>query len=355
MPLPIFKSEELRDICTRVLEAVGAPSDEAKIVSDLMVEANLCGVDSHGVVRLVPYVKSIQKGHIKPGVKVEVVRETLGTALLNGNWGFGQVIGTRAMEIAIHKAENNGIGSVTVFNCNHVGRLTDYSMMAVRHDMIGFTTLNCAPSTSVAPFGGTSGVIGTNPICFAIPANQENPIVLDMTTSTVAHGRIKIAFLRHERIPEGWIIDSEGRPTTDPGKIFGSAKGAILPLGGIVGYKGFGLALVAEVLAGALSGSVRSEELSKRYKEGSIPNGLFLITINISSFLDIDEFKNRIDELIRHVKNTARVKGNDNIIVPGEPEYRERLMRIRNGVLIEDETWEAIKKVHRELGLKLEK
>ena len=304
-----------------------------------MVEANLRGQDGHGVLMLPRYMDQVKKGTMKFGVKVETVRETPSTALLNGNWGFGQVIGVRAMELAIKKAKDHTIGFVGVINCNHIGMLAHYPMMALEHDMIGVTLCNSSPE--VAPYGGRMRKLGTDPICVAIPANREKPIVLDMATSVVAAGKVRAKYVKGEKTPEGWIIDNDGQPTVDP-SVFMSLKGMLLPVGG---YKGFGLSLVVDVLGGALTGAGCS---STEFQRG---NGVIMYAIKIESFTPATTFKERVDNLIRSIKSTPTAPGYSEILVPGEPEFRTMEERSKKGIEVDDMTWQALRSLGKELGL----
>jgi uncharacterized oxidoreductase len=288
------------------------------------------------------YLDQVKKGTMKFGVDVETVRETPSTALLNGNWGFGQVIGVRAMELAIEKARSHTISLVGVFNCNHIGMVAHYPMMALEHDMIGVALCNSSPE--VTPFGGRMRKLGTNPIAVAIPANKEKPIVLDMATSVVAAGKIRARHAKGEKTPEGWIIDNDGQPTVDPA-VFMSLKGMLLPVGG---YKGYGLSLIVDVLGGALTGTGCS---STEFKRG---NGVIMYAINIESFTPVATFKERVDSLIRSIKSTPTAPGFSEILIPGEPEFRTMEERLKRGIEVDDTTWQALKSLGKELGIDIE-
>ena len=247
---------KLKEIVIRILEALGTPSREAETVANFLVEVNLVGHDSHGVIRLPQYVERIREGKLKPGAKIRVVKESSTTALIDGGWGFGQVIAKKAMEIGIAKAEKANVTIVCAHNCNDVGRLGGYTLMAAEHDMMGVMTVNDAGANpSVAPWGGKTPILSTNPISVAIPSGRENPILIDMATSTVALGKLQLALQRGEKVPEGWFIDASGKFSRNPADYF-SPRGALLPLGDkIAGHKGFGLSLVVDILSGALSGA----------------------------------------------------------------------------------------------------
>jgi len=347
--MPTLRVDQLINIGTEMLKAVGASDDEAIVVAEFLVRANLSGHDSHGIMRIPDYVRMIQRGEIKPGTEMEIVRETPSSAVVNGNRGFGQVVAKKCMELAVEKAKANTISSVVVFNLGHIGRLFDYSNIALEHDMIGITLRGrvvkgrSEGSFGVAPFGGREGLLATNPLCIAIPTGKENPFFIDMSTSVVAEGKVRIRLQKNEALPDGWIIDKEGRPSNNPADLY--AGGSLLTIGGGVGYKGTGLSIVVAVLAGLLS------PLAAR---GRI-NGVFMGDINIESFVPIDEFKDGMDNLIRYIKSSKPAKGFSEVLVPGELEVRTIKKRLEEGVDIPDETWEEIVKTAKELRLDVKK
>ena len=330
--MPVISHDRLEEICKDILRGFGASGDEAKAVAKIMVKANLRGHDSHGVIQLARYIKEVQEGIIKPRSRVRIVKETPSTALVDGGNNFGHYIGEKAMETAIKKAEGHGVGVVGAFNCAHVGMLAHYTMMALEHDMAGVMIVNAPAGAGVAPWGGISRVLGTNPLSIAVPAGREQPIVLDMATSVVAVGKVLLALDRGERVPEGWMIDSGGSPTTDPRDFFGG--GAMLPFGG---YKGYGLSVMVELLAGVLTGAGCSmDEDSVGY------NGVLTMAIDIGAFTPIEEFKARTDKLVRRVKTVPLAPGFEEILLPGEKETREKEKRLREGIPIDEVTWKKV-------------
>jgi uncharacterized oxidoreductase len=344
--MPILQANQLRKLGKEFLMAAGASENEARLVSDLLVKANLAGHDSHGIVRTLRYVDGVLKQRIKPGANVEVVRETPCSALLDGNWGFGQVVASRAMELAIEKAEKGAIGAVAVFNCNHIGRLADYALMAVEKDMIGIAFVNAGKS--VAPFGGMDRMLGTNPISFAAPAAREKPFLLDIATSIVAEGKLWVRLHSKQLLPEGWILDKEGKPSRNPADFY--AGGVLLPFGGYAGHKGYGLSLVCEILCGILNGAGCS--YSEEFKGG---NGVFFEAINIQCFTPIEEFKERMDKLAGAMRNSKSAPGSAEILFPGDPEVRMEQKRLAEGIPIPDITWEEFTAMASRLGLNIEK
>jgi len=344
--MPIFTSEELKKVSVDIFQAAGASTDEAEIVSEHLIEANLVGHDSHGVIRLPQYMKLIEDGLLNLGAPLEIERETPATAVVNGNWGFGQVIAQKAMLLAIEKAGNCSIASVGVHNCNHIGRLASYVMMASEREMIGMVFVNgCGAAQSVVPWGGTGRRLATNPMAFAFPIGTGEPVVLDITSSVVAEGKVRVKRNRGEQTPEGWLIDSQGNPTTNPMDFYGTPPGALLPMGGIVGHKGYGLSLVNDILAGALGGAGCS-----RPHPGRMGNGVFMIVIDIEKFIPIAEFKKQVDTLVSYVKTSPTAPGFSEILVPGELEAREKEKRLRAGIFVEDGTWKQIEEIAGKLG-----
>src|SRR5271156_577914 len=250
--MPNVMAERLIEIGQALFEAAGAPPAEAGLVMRHIVAANLVGHDSHGVIQIPTYIERIKAGHIVPGAPWTIVQESPTTAVVDGHWGFGYVANERAMRLTIEKAKSANVAAATVFRQGHIGRVASYTLMAAREGMIGIATADSGRSPkAVAPFGGREARLGTNPISIAMPSDLDAPFYLDMATSAVAAGKIQLAAARGEEIPTGWIIDSEGRHTTDPKEY--RKGGALLPLGGSEGYKGSGLAAMVEVLCGLLT------------------------------------------------------------------------------------------------------
>jgi uncharacterized oxidoreductase len=254
------------------------------------------------------------------------------------------------METAIEKAGKTGVGVVGIFNCNHIGRLADYAEMALEKGMIGFIAANSDPC--VAPYGGRESVLSTSPLSYAIPADQEKPIIIDFATSVVAEGKVRAALYKGQRLPPGWIVDSQGRPSTNPADLYEpplppeqiKLAGALLPAGG---YKGYGMALVVEVLAGALTGTGCSKEVTGG-------NGAFIMAVKIDQFVPLARFKERVDKLIRTVKNSPKAQGFEEILIPGEPEFKEFEKRSKSGITIPETTWQSLVEVCRSYGLDAE-
>ncbi len=337
--MAVISREKLKEYAMSIFVAAKTQDGIADLVSELLVRANLSGVDSHGVIRIPEYLRRVESGNVNPNAKPTIVRETKATATINANFGFGQVGAMKAMEVAISKAKRYGIGSVTVRNCNHTGRIAEYSALAAEEDMVGIFLVKGFPSI-VAPWGGRARVLGTSPLSFAIPAGEEKPIIADFATSTSSEGKIRVKMARGEKVPAGWILDSEGRPSTDASALY--RGGMILPFGE---FKGYALNLLVEALSGALSGGGISDDFIGQ-------NGIFAQAINIEFFVPVKEFKANMDKLIRRIRNTPPAEGFKQVLLPGEPEFMEMEMRLKKGIPIEEKTWTDITEVGQRYGIR---
>ena len=348
--MPLFRAEELWEIATRIFQGAGSSEEEARIISQHLVDANLMGHDSHGVIRIPQYLANVKKGDCVPGAPLEVIQETPATAVLNANWGYGQVAALRAMEMAVEKAATHAVSAVGIHHCNHIGRLGEYPPLATARDMIGLVTVNGhGKGHLLAPYGGAEGRLVTNPLAVGIPTLQGEPIVLDMATSVVAEGKVRVKRNRGEPTPEGWLVDSKGMPTTDPLALYTIPRGALLPLGGLTaGHKGFGLALIVEILSGALSRAGCARPGTERNA-----NGVFMLVLNIAAFTPVEAFKREVAQLAAYVKGSRPMQGFGEILLPGEPEARERQRRHAEGIYVDDETWRQIVAAAAEFGVQI--
>ncbi|MBV9563439.1 MAG: Ldh family oxidoreductase [Bradyrhizobium sp.] len=349
--MPIVQADRLTKIGAALLRAAGATEEEADAVAVGCVNANLAGHDSHGIIAVPTYIDRIKAGHIVPGVKWTIEQESPTTTVIDGHWGFGFHVNTRAMALTIEKARTANVAACTVFRQSHVGRLAAYPLMAAKAGMIGIATADSGRSPKlVAPFGGREPRLGTNPISIAVPSDLDAPFYLDMATSAVAAGKIMLAVARKEAIPTGWIIDAEGRHTTDPTQY--RKGGALLPLGGTEGYKGSGLAAMVEVLCGLLTGLGFGVEPTGRHNDGC-----FMAVFNVAAFRPLETFKKDVADFARYLKSTPPSEGSTGVLYPGEIEYLREQERRKNGIEIEDATWEKLRalatdyKLAAELGL----
>jgi L-2-hydroxycarboxylate dehydrogenase (NAD+) len=342
--------ERLKSFIHDALTNLGLPDSDAMTVAGLMAEADLRGSDGHGVTRLPQYARRIRAGGFNVGPNIHVVREQAATALLNGDNGMGHLVMKRAAEIAIEKARTCGIGWVSAQFSNHAGPASLYATMPLAHDMIGlyFAVGN---ANHLPPWGGLDMLLSTNPIAAAIPAGDEKPIVLDMATTVAAYGKVKTKALRGETMPEGWMIDREGKPLTDPKR---ADEGMLLPLGGMeAGYKGYGLAMIIGLLAGTLGGAAMGRGvIDFNHDDASVTNtGQAIAAINISAFGDVAMFKASVDALVRDFRNSSRMPGVDRIFVPGEHSHQTRATRTRDGIPIPSALMRGLNQVADELGI----
>lgn len=343
--MPSIAPEILHDTGKAIFQAAGAAEDEAQIVMEHLVGANLAGHDSHGVILIPSYINRIKRGHIVPGAPLEIERESSTTAHLNGNWGFGYVVTTRAMEMAIAKAQAHNVAAVTIHLQGHVGRLADYPLMAAKAGMIGMITCDSGRSPkSVVPFGGRAARLGTNPISVAFPSDLEGPIFLDMATSAVAAGKLGVKRNRGEPAPLGWIVDKDGNDTTNVNDFYNG--GAILPMGGDQAHKGYVLSFMVETLSGILTSLGFGIDPQGRHNDGT-----FISVFNVSAFRPLDEFKRDIEAFVRYLKETPLAAGFTEVLYPGELEHRTAQQRRRDGIFVEEETWNQLMALKAEYGL----
>lgn len=335
------QADALRAFCVRVFEKLHLPTTEAEITTDVLLAANLRGIDSHGVARLRRYVKGLQDGVMLAQPEEKVISETATIALIDAGAGLGQPVSYRAMKLAIEKAQKYGTGFVTVRNSNHYGIAGYYAMMALQHGMIGISMTNAA--VLVVPTFGRDATLGTNPIAMAAPTGQERPFVLDMATSTVPRGKLEVYNRQGKPLPLGWATDETGTPTTDAAHVLDNMLarrgGGLLPLGGageeFRGYKGYGLALLVDILSGVLPGAGYANNIYPKTPEGKpLPAdvGHFFGAIKVEAFRPLDEFKATMDDIIRRLKDTPKAEGADRIYIHGEKEYEEADRRAKEGI-----------------------
>jgi uncharacterized oxidoreductase len=343
--MPTVPADRLEKIAATLLQGAGASEEEATITARHSIGANLAGHDSHGIIQIPIYIDRVNKEHIVPGAPFDIIREKPTTTVIDGNWGFGYVVSEKAMQITIDKAKKNGVAATTVFRQSHVGRVADYPLMAAKEGLIGMMTADSGRSPkSVVPFGGREPRLGTNPISIAMPSNLDGPFHIDMATSAAAAGKLKVAQSRGTSIPEGWVLDKDGNPSTDP---FALTKGgSVLPLGGPEGHKGYGLSAMIEVFSGILTGLGFGVEPSGRHNDG-----VFMAAFQVDAFKDLEEFKQEVTEFAAYLKDTPRAAGFDEIFYPGELEYLRTQKGLAEGITVEDATWEKLVALAKEYGV----
>lgn len=319
-------AEELRTFVHALFSVSGLDDRDAAIMADSLVDADLRGTHSHGVIRLPFLVERLLKGGAKARPDIQVVNEAPSTALLDGDCALGAITATRAMDLAVSKARTQGIGFVAARNSDFIGTCAHFAMMALPHDMIGIAWTNGFPG--MAPWGGRRNTIGNNPIAFAAPSLTHGPIVLDMALSVAAGGRVRLAAKNKQKIPRDWLVDSEGAVTDDPSAL--TSGGALLPLG----YKGYGLAVFGEILCGALTGSRILSEVPAWFTDTdkSIGNGHMHVAIDIAHFLEPRLFKERIDCMVSMLKATPLMPDVKEILLPGERAWQTQQQQLKNGI-----------------------
>lgn len=337
----IITASELEVYVSAIFQAAGAAEPVAARVAGALVESNLVGHDSHGVQRVPSYVDAIRAGTLKPMGEVQVVHDHGATALLDCGWTFGQVAAAQGMELAITKARTNGIGMAVLRHCDHTGRIGEYTVMAARQNMIGLVFCHGAePPGIVAPFGGVGRAMGANPLAWGIPRGAA-PIFLDFATAIAAVGKLQVAVDKGQEIPEGWLLDKSGQPSRNPRDIFDG--GALMPFGG---HKGYALSVMIELMCGGLSGVGYPLVPGYRWDQGTV-----LLAINIEAFLPIGNFMQMVDDWVVRLKQVPRADGVDEILLPGELEWRTRARRLLDGLPLPEATWDRITALADSLGV----
>jgi L-2-hydroxycarboxylate dehydrogenase (NAD+) len=344
-----FRFEDLEVFVERFFVKLGVPREDARVSARILVAADLRGISSHGVIRLHTYYGNrIQKGLIDPLTPIIPAYETANTLTLDAGNGLGMVAGNQAMERCIRMAKKSNIAIVTVRNSNHFGIAGYYAMLALKEDMLGVSLTNAQPL--VSPTYGRTAMLGTNPIAVAVPVEGSQPFVLDMATSIVPIGKINVYDKAGERIPLGWGTDASGKQTDKPSDIL--RGGALSPLGGsdvFRGYKGYGLAVMVDILSGILSGSGFGTATSGKSQPARI--GHFFMAINIGSFRPLDEFKHDMALLMDQLHNAPKAEGQKQIFVAGEKEFKLEVENRAKGVPLTEEVISGLKQAGEELGI----
>lgn len=342
-----------------VFKGIGVPEEDAKICAQVLITADKRGIDSHGIGRLKPiYYDRIKLGIQNPITKLDIVKEGLTTAVLDGNNGMGHVIAKKAMELTISKAKKYGMGMTVVRNSTHYGIAGYYTMMAAEQGMIGITGTNARPS--IAPTFGVENMLGTNPLVFGMPTDEEFPFVIDCATSITQRGKIEVYAREGKPLPEGWVIGEDGQPKTDSNEVLKelvNGTAALTPLGGIgeetAGYKGYGYATVVEILSAALQQGAFMKGLLGFENGKSVPYrlGHFFIAIDINAFIDLEEFKQSTGTILRELRASKKAPGCDRIYTAGEKEYLAWLDRKDKGVPLNEALQKQVLQLKKELNL----
>ena len=335
--MPAVPASVLTEFATNLLVAVKVPRDDAAVVASGLVGANLRGHDSHGVMRLVQYVGFIERGEIRIGVALKVESETPALVVCDGQWGLGQVQAHRLLDLVAPKARELGISIGAARNCGHIGRLGEYAERAAAKGLMTMATVNnCGAWSRVAPPGGLEPRLGTNPFCAAVPtASPEAPIVVDFGTSVVAEGKVRACYISGQSVPEGWLLNHRGEPTTNPAVLYEPPFGTILPLGGSQSYKGFGLGLILELWAGGLTGGRCSQPVAAP----SGGNNVVFLVLDPARFAGSESVFEKATELAEYIRATPRAPGVDAIVLPGDPERDVLQHRSIHGIPFDVNHW----------------
>lgn len=329
---------------------VGVPDDEAEIVAGLLARSELRGIETHGVMRLPIYIQRLQKGYVRPVCKMTIIKDKGATTFIEAHGSMGHVVSYKAMEVAIKKAMEFGIGWVSVRDSGHFGVAGLFPMMAVERDLIGYVVTNTAPM--MAPHGGRERIIGNNPLSFAFPAEQYLPIVLDLSCSVVSSGKLILCRKKGEKIPLGWAFDKDGLPTEDPYEGY-EGGGSLAPIGG---YKGYGMILVHEMLTSVLTGGKWTRYIKSLYEED--PGGIqgtchSFMAVDPECFTGRENFKKEMDRYIKSIKESAKAQNVTEILMPGEPEYRTEAERLKEGIPVDSTTIQELVSLGKSLGISL--
>jgi uncharacterized oxidoreductase len=339
-------ADPLRRFVRAICACAGCDGEEAAAIADHLVEANLAGHDSHGVGMLSDYVPAMTDGRLRLGRRAQVVRDHGAVAVIDGGLGVGQVIGREAMTVGIARARRHGVALVALRRVHHLGRIGAWAEQCAAAGCVSMHYVNAiGHRPCVTPFGGRDGRLSTNPVCIGLPATGRPPIILDMATSKVAYGKIKVARNRGAPAPDGALIDAEGRPTVDPGVMFGDPIGAMLPFGE---HKGYGLTLICDLLAGALTGGGTNRPETQ--DSNTITNNMLSIIIDPRAVTEPATLQSEVDALAAWVKASPPRSGFADVLLPGEPELRARAERERRGIPLDRATWRQLLGIAQRLG-----
>lgn len=341
--MPVIQAADLKNLVQNIYAAAGAPADIAEVVADSLVKTNLLGHDSHGVIRAKAYMNGIQRGSIQPAARPALARRDGATATVDCGWGFGQIGARFGAQVAAEIAHELGMSSVALSQVNHIGRLGEYAQMLAEQGFIGIVlTAGSMFGGSVAPYAASERVFGTNPMAWAVPVRDgRTPLILDFATSVVAEGKLQVARSKGLPVPDEWIYDSEGRPSTDPNIFY---NGGMLRTFG--SYKGSGLALMVEIIATLLAGFAPVS--TSGFKTG---NPTLIMALKVERFTTLERFEGYVEELLLRIKSVRPAQGFEEVLLPGEPEARSYEQRIREGIPLPDSVWAELTGLAVELGV----
>jgi len=328
--MPTLTKDALQSLTAAIFRATGAPDDIAAQIAEVLVDNHMAGHDSHGILRIPEYVRSVQAGEIVPAARPSVLEESPASALVSGNWAFGQVTGCFAADLAAEKAKRERVAVLSVVRAGHTGRLAAFTERAARQGVAMFMAIGTVGKPTTAPYGGAAPALGTNPVSFSVPNPAGVPITLDFATSAIARGKIVQAEATRKPLPPDAILDRHGRPSTDPRAFFDG--GFLLPFGG---HKGYALAVIAELLSGPLAGADAYPGVTSR-------SGIFIFAVDAAAFRPSADYAEALAKTVGRIKAVPPGPGFDEVLLPGEPEDRFRVRREREGIPIPEDTWRAV-------------
>lgn len=342
-----IEHDKLGSLVTRLFVAAGCVEAVAREVATHLVEANLKGHDSHGVGMIPAYVNNLQKGHLKPHAEAALVRDQGAVLVIDGGMGFGQVVGRQATELAIARAADTGVVCAAVRNCHHLGRIGSYGEQCGVAGYVSVHFVNVVGhAPQVSPFGGRERRMTTNPFCCVVPRRDAEPLVLDMATSAIALGKVRVAHMKGEPVADGALLDHEGLPTTDPSVMFREPFGSLGPFGA---HKGYGLAVMCELLGGALAGEWTAQPDNPR--DNTIVNHMLMFVLDPAACGGSERFQDEVRDMVAYLHDTTPARGFDRVRVPGEPEQERHAERRARGISIDDNSWSAIVRAASVAGL----
>jgi uncharacterized oxidoreductase len=339
----------LEEFACALFVAAGTSCQNAGVVAASLVAANLRGHDSHGVMRIPYYIAAISERRLDPSAELRVIRETPAVVVCDAGWGFGQVQARRLLELIFPKAKSMGVSSGAMQRSGHIGRVGEYAELSAEHGLAFLAMVNThGAAPRVAPPGGRRPRLGTNPLCVGVPTGRGfDPIILDFGTSATAEGKVRVRRIAGQQCPPGWIIDADGNPTTNPNALYGDPPGSILPMGGDQSYKGFGLGLVIDMLAGGLSGGL----CARPNPDPPLGNDVVFIVIDPDKFGGANHFLEQVNGVAAHVRSCPTVPGVNEILLPGDPEQSTLAVRAKHGIPIDDGNWKQLAELAAKLGV----
>ena len=344
----LIKEMPLRRIVAEILRCGGSENAEAELVSEHLVDANLAGHDSHGVGMIPKYVEDLQAGLVKPNMRPSLAKDDGAVMIFDGGRGYGRPVGGEAMAAGLERCRDTGVVLLALRRVHHLGRIGAYGEQSIAAGLVSLHFVNVTDHLPlVAPFGGRDARFSTNPICVAVPGTDSTqPVLLDMATSRIAFGKVKVAHNAGKRVPDGSLIDADGEPTDDPGAMFTNPRGTLLPVGE---HKGYGLALICDLLGGVLTGGGTMQPENPRL--GGIVNNMLTVIIDPARLVEPAWLNAELDAVVAFVKASRPGKSGGSVLVAGDPERMVRSERQRDGIPMNDTTWEEIVQAAQEVGL----